>query len=123
MIPYIIQQAITKEDIRDENIYTGTYICEDDNELEKSIINTIIEDMSEFLIDHGGDANFQIKSYDDFIEKYWQHYNPIIKGWYEIFNVRYFDYATKKWIKWDVDNYGNQQKIYNAYVSKFYNKF
>lgn len=113
MVPYYIQHAIPTDDIRDNNIDTEHGYVEKEN-LNKTIINTIIEFMNDFCCEEIG-HNIKIISYEDFCEKYWDIGVYIVRGWYFIFSVYYFE--ENKWIEWDVEKY--QELIYNEYVNRF----
>jgi len=119
MIPYIIQYATPQEDIRSPNVNTGCYVCEDDHNINEHIIATIIEDMNEFLAEKL-ENSVKIESYHDFIKAYDNYYNFRVKCYWEIYNVRYFDVNTNRWVDWDIENGENQSKIYNAYKEKYY---
>jgi len=112
MIPYFIQEANSSEDNRDINIYVTANSC-DKKELDDKIIRYIINVMYEFCSEKYGHG-IEIKSYDDFCDKYWRIKEIKIKGRYNIFCVYYFE---KEWILWNIENY--KEEIYKAYVINY----
>lgn len=112
MIPYCIQYAIPTDDIRDNNIHTE-YGYVEKEKLTQRFIQIIIEFMNDFCCEEIG-HNIKITSYKDFCEQYWNIGVFIVRGWYFIFNVYYFE---EEWIEWNVENY--QDQIYNEYVNKY----
>lgn len=112
MIPYVIECANPSDDMRYSNIDTIYDSCEKDK-LDETIIKYIINYMHEYCsADYG--HNLEITSYNDFCEKYWNIKEYIIKDWYIIFNVMYFE---NKWIQWDVNEHIKQ--IYITYVNTY----
>ena len=69
--------------------------------------------MYEFCSEKYGHG-IEIKSYDDFCDKYWRIKEIKIKGRYNIFCVYYFE---KEWILWNIENY--KEEIYKAYVINY----
>ena len=112
MVPYYIQDAFPVDDMRDNNIYTVNG-CVENEKLNETIINIIIEFINDFCC-RDINNNIIITSYKDFCEKFWNNGEYIIRGWYYIFNVYYFE---DKWIEWDVEKY--QELIYIEYVNKY----
>lgn len=112
MIPYCIQRAFPCDDIRDNNIETE-YGCVEKEKLNETIMNFIIEFMNDFCCQETG-HNIKITSYEDFCEKYWNIGVFIVRGWYFIFHIYYFE---DKWIEWDVEKY--HPLIYIEYVDKY----
>lgn len=112
MIPYYIQHAYPIDNMRDNNIDTENG-CVENEKINETIINSIIEFMNNYCCEETG-HNLQITSYIDFCEKFWKNGDYIISGWYFIFNVYYFE---DKWIEWDVEKY--QDLIYFAYLNKY----
>lgn len=109
MIPYYIQCAYPIDDMRDNNIDTKNG-CVENEKINETIINSIIEFMNDLCCEEIGN-NWQITSYKDFCEKFWKNGGYIISGWYFIFTVYYFE--EDKWIDWDVERY--QDLIYLIY--------
>jgi len=109
MIPYYIQKASSSEDTRDQNICVTHNCCVKSNMNEK-IIDYIVNEMYEFCsVEYG--YGIKIKSYDDFCDQYWAIREIKLHGWYDIFDVYYFE---NEWIKWNISDY--KKEIYDEYV-------
>ena len=115
MIPYYIQHAYQSDDIRDNNIST-THNYIEKNKLNETIINEIINFMYEFCSKDIG-HNIQFSSYEDFCDSYWNESGCMIRGWYYIFSIYYFE---GKWIEWNIEEY--QEHIYLSYINKYKSK-
>jgi hypothetical protein len=114
MIPYVIECANPSDDMRYNNIDSTYDSCEKDI-LDETIIKYIINYMYEYCSNDYG-HNIEITSYDDFCEKYWKIKEYIIKDWYDIFNVMYFE---NTWIRWNIYDY--KDKIYVKYKNTYKN--
>lgn len=114
MIPYYVQHAYQTNDIRDNNIIT-TDGCSEKDKLNEKIINEIIKFMYEFCSEDIG-HNIQISSYIDFCDNFWNIAECMIREWYYIFRIYYFE---DKWIEWNIEEY--QKQIYKEYMNKYIN--
>jgi len=112
MIPYCIQHVYPSDDVRVNNIFT-TFYCVEKNKLDETVINIIIQFIDEFCSSDYGHS-LQIKSYEDFCNKFWEIADCIVDGWYYIFDISYFE---NTWKKWNIEEYKDQ--IYIAYVNKY----
>jgi hypothetical protein len=112
LIPYIIKQARPNDDDRYNNIIINLKSIKSIDDLDKVIINFIVDEMYEFCSKEYG-HNIQITSYSDFCEKYWNILECKPYYWDSVFEVDYFD---NKWIKWDIKN--NEDKIFSTYMKK-----
>ena len=70
--------------------------------------------MYEFASEKCGYNIIKINSYDNFCSLFWKKTEYMMRGWYHIFRVYYFE---NEWIEWNIDDYSEQ--IYFAYVNKF----
>jgi hypothetical protein len=114
MIPYYIQNVYPSDDMRDNNIQTKCDYIEK-NKLNETIINFIVEFIYDFCNEKTGN-NIQITSYKDFCDKFWKKHEYMVREWYYIFRVDYFENV---WTEWNVEEY--QEQIYLAYVNKYKN--
>ena len=112
MIPYYIQRAYQSNDIRDNNIITTDGCCEKE-QLNNTIVNEIIQFMYEFCSEDIG-YNIQVSSYEDFCDHFWNEAGCMIREWYYIFKIYYFE---DKWMEWNIEEY--QEQIYLAYTHKY----
>lgn len=115
LIPYIVYQASPTDDDRNSNMDLSVGSCEQ-NSLHNDIIQNIVNIIYDFCSKEYG-YNITITSYDDFCEKYWEIREIRIRGWYDVFEVRYF---SNKWILWDINKY--KETIFNEYMKKCKNK-
>lgn len=111
MIPYSIQHVSPNHDIRHDNIYT-IYDSIENNILNETIISYIVDFIHDFC-NETTDHPIQITSYKNFCYKFWRKTEFIVKEWYSIFRVYYFE---NEWIEWNLEEF--QENIYNAYVKK-----
>ena len=112
MIPYIIERAFPSEDIIENNTIT-IYNNSIKDKIDKNIIDYIIDIMYEFCSNEFG-HNIKIISYFDFCNKFWDINGFIIRDWFYIFRVYYFD---NKWIEWNIEEH--EEEIYKSYVNKY----
>ena len=112
MIPYVIQQARPTDDISYDNVIINYNSIQDMENLDKDVINYIVDVMYEFCSEEYG-HNIKIKSYSDFCEKYWEKLGIQLNYWDSVFEVYYFE---NKWHNWDIK--AHQDKIISAYIKK-----
>lgn len=114
MIPYYIQHVYSSSDIQDNNIIT-TPCCIEKDKLHETITNILIHFMYDFCSEDIG-HNIHISSYKDFCDYFWNNAECMIREWYYIFRIYYFE---DKWIEWSIEEY--QDQIYLAYKNKYIN--
>jgi len=107
MIPYSIQYACPSSNTRDNICIKCDYI--EKTKLDEAILNFIVD----FIHDFSNNIT-EITSYTDFCGKYWKKHGCMVRDWYYIFNVEYFE---KIWIDWNVEE--QQEQIYHTYVQKY----
>jgi hypothetical protein len=107
MIPYIIKQARSSDDTRDNNVIVECGSTQNIDNLDKVIIDYIVDVMYEY------GHNIQITSYSDFCQKYWDILGIQIRYWDGVFKVYYFE---NEWKEWNITTH--QDNIFSTYYNK-----
>ena len=97
-----------------KNAYTDHLVSSNKEDLEKNIIDIIVEFMYEFCSKEYG-HNITITSYDDFCEKWWEYQECFMYLHKDIFEIKYFENEMWKDFQLDIDF---KNKIYHTFLEK-----